>query len=150
MSIDGVHIKKLITHLTGDGYFREIVRDEDALLEHFGQSSFSLAHPGFIKAFHFHKEQDDLWYIVSGQVRTVLYDTRAESPTYKQTQVIIMGEDDPKVVLIPKGVAHGYQVLGNKDAVLMYHTTKHYNPEDELRIAYNDPEVNFDWSIKNE
>src|SRR4051812_26674415 len=131
--IAGVVIKKLVTHLTDDGYFREIVRDEDNLLEKFGQSSLSLAHPGFIKAFHYHKEQDDLWYIISGQVRTVLYDTRPDSATYKETQVIIMGEDSPQAVLIPKGVAHGYQVLGSKDAVLFYHTTTHYNPTDELR-----------------
>ena len=147
--LDGVKVKQLVTHLTEDGYFREIVRDEENLLERFGQSSMSLAHPGFIKAFHYHRQQDDLWYIVSGQVRTVLYDTRENSPTYKQTQVIIMGEDDPKLVLIPKGVAHGYQVLGKREAVLFYHTTQHYNPDDELRIAFDDPQINFDWSVKN-
>ncbi|HVY68199.1 MAG TPA: dTDP-4-dehydrorhamnose 3,5-epimerase family protein [Patescibacteria group bacterium] len=147
--IEGVKIKKLATHLTEDGYFREILRDEDGLLEKFGQTSVSLAHPGFIKAFHWHKQQDDLWYIASGQVRTVLYDTRQDSPTYRQTQVVIMGENDPQLVLIPKGVAHGYQVLGQKPAVLLYHTTMHYNPQDEFRIAWNDPEINFDWSVKN-
>lgn len=147
--IEGVKIKELKTFLTEDGYFRELVRDEDNLLEKFGQSSVSVTHPGFIKAFHYHKEQDDLWYIVSGQVRTVLYDARENSSTYKQTQVIIMGENDPKVVLIPKGVAHGYQVLGTKDALLMYHTTQHYNPKDEIRMPFDDKEINFDWSIKN-
>lgn len=147
--IQDVKIKILVTHLTTDGYFREIVRDEETLLENFGQSSMSLAYPGFIKAFHYHKEQDDLWYIVSGQVRTVLYDTRKESSTYKQTQEIIMGEDEPKIVLIPKGVAHGYQVLGNKAAVLFYHTTKHYNPKDELRIPFDDKEIGFNWNILN-
>lgn len=149
MNIDGVKIKILTTHLTEDGYFRELVRDEDGFLEKLGQTSISLAHPGFIKAFHFHKKQDDLWYIVSGQVRTVLYDTRENSPTFKQTQVVIMGESEPKIVLIPKGVAHGYQVLGSKDAVLLYHTSQHYDPNDELRIAYDDKEIAFDWSIKN-
>jgi dTDP-4-dehydrorhamnose 3,5-epimerase len=149
MNIEGVKLKHLTTHLTEDGYFRELVRREDFLLEEFGQSSVSLAHPGFIKAFHYHQKQDDLWYVVFGQIRVVLYDTRKESKTYRQTQVVIMGEDDPKVVLIPKGVAHGYQVLGNKDALLMYHTTKSYAPGDELRIAFNDKEINFDWEIKN-
>ncbi len=148
-NIEGVKIKQLTTYLTEDGYFREILRDEDNLLEKFGQSSISLAHPGFIKAFHYHLKQDDLWYIVSGQVRTVLYDTRKESKTYKQTQVVIMGENDPKLVFIPKGVAHGYQVLGSKDAVLMYHTSAHYDPADEHRIAFDDKEIKFDWEIKN-
>lgn len=147
--IEGVKIKQLTTHLTQDGYFREIVRDEDTMLEHFGQSSISLAHPGFIKAFHSHKKQDDLWYIVSGQVRAVLYDTRENSPTYKQVQEIVMGEDNPQIVFIPKGVAHGYQVLGNRSALLLYYTTQHYDPSDEYRIAFDDPQIGFDWNIKN-
>lgn len=146
--IQGVKIKPVTTHLTEDGYFRELVRDDDKLLSAFGQSSVSLTHPGFIKAFHFHKQQDDLWFLAQGQVRAVLYDTRKPSRTYRQTQVVILGETDPKILTIPKGVAHGYQVLGNKPALLFYHTTKHYNPKDEFRIAFNDPEIGFDWSIK--
>jgi dTDP-4-dehydrorhamnose 3,5-epimerase len=148
--IDGVRIKQLVTHLTEDGYFREILRDDDIMLETFGQSSLSLAHPGFIKAFHWHKRQDDVWYIVSGQVRTVLYDTRQDSGTFKQTQVVIMGEDKPQVLFIPTGVAHGYQVLGQKDAVLLYYTTQHYNPDDEFRIPFDDKEINFDWGVRNQ
>lgn len=148
--LKGVIIKKLVTHLTEDGYFREIVRDEENLLENFGQSSVALAHPGFIKAFHYHNEQDDLWHMISGQIRVVLYDKRSSSSTYKQTQVVIMGEDAPSLLLIPKGIAHGYQVLGSKDALLFYHTTKHYNPLDELRIPYDSQEIGFDWNIKYE
>jgi dTDP-4-dehydrorhamnose 3,5-epimerase len=148
--IDGVKIKPLKTYLTEDGYFRELVRDEDNFLESFGQSSISLAHPGFIKAFHYHKKQDDVWYIVSGQIRAVLYDQRPESSTYKQTQVIILGKEDPKVLFIPRGVAHGYQVLGKEDAVLLYHTNHHYDPSDELRIAFDNKEIGFDWSIHNQ
>lgn len=147
--IHGVKIKQLVTHLTEDGYFREVLRDSDGILSKFGQSSVSLAHPGFIKAFHWHKKQDDVWFIFSGQARAVLYDLRKNSPTYKQTQAVILGEDDPKVLYIPKGVAHGYQVLGTRPAMLFYHTTQHYNPQDENRIAYDDPEIGFDWSIKN-
>ncbi len=148
--INGVKIKKLVTHLTEDGYFREIVRDEERVLKRFGQSSVSLTFPGSIKAFHYHKKQDDLWHIFCGQVRAVLFDMRKGSPTYGVTQVVMMGEDAPSSLFIPKGVAHGYQVLGNKEAILFYHTTEHYNPKDEFRISYDSPDIAFDWSIKHE
>lgn len=149
-TIEGVKIKKLVTHLTEDGYFREILRDEDNLLDKFGQTSHSVTLPGSIKAFHYHNLQDDLWYFISGQARVVLADMRKDSPTKATVQVVIMGEDDPKLVLIPKGVAHGFQVLGNKPAVLVYHTTQHYNPNDEIRIPYDSQDIGFDWTIKNE
>jgi dTDP-4-dehydrorhamnose 3,5-epimerase len=148
--IEGVKIKKLATHLTEDGFFREILRDDDGLLEQFGQTSLSMTLPGSIKAFHYHEKQDDLWYVAYGQARVVLVDYRKDSKTYKTVQALIMGPDDPRLVLIPKGVAHGFQVLGPSPVFLFYHTSKHYDPSDELRIAYDDKEIGFDWEIKHE
>ncbi|MBN1318266.1 MAG: dTDP-4-dehydrorhamnose 3,5-epimerase family protein [Anaerolineales bacterium] len=149
--IRDVVIKKMVTHSDDRGYFREILRDDDNLLDRFGQTSVTKTYPGVIKAFHWHKNQDDIWYVADGMARIVLYDTRKDSPTWSQTQVIYAGEDNPLIVLIPKGVAHGYQVLGNKPVILFYHVTKSYDPKkpDEERIPWDDPDIGFDWSIKN-
>ncbi len=150
-AIHDVVIKKLTTHSDDRGYFREIVREDDQLLRHFGQSSITKTYPGVIKAFHWHNEQDDVWYVVDGMARVVLYDRRADSPTHGVTQVIYAGDDNPVAVLIPAGIAHGYQVLGPKPVVLFYHVTKTYDPRqpDEQRIAFDDPDIGFDWSIQN-
>jgi len=149
--IQDVVVKKIVTHSDDRGYFREILRDDDNLLRRFGQTSITKTHPGVIKAFHWHKHQDDIWYVADGMVRVVLYDIRPDSPTCGQTQVIFAGEDNPVVVFIPVGVAHGYQVLGNKPALLFYHVTHSYSPAqpDEERIPWDDPEIGFDWSIRN-
>ena len=150
-TIHDVVIKKLVTHSDDRGYFREILRDDDHLLTRFGQSSFSKTYPGIIKAFHWHEHQDDLWYVADGMARVVLYDRRPDSPTRGVTQVIFAGEDNPVLIFIPIGVAHGFQVLGSKPVVLFYHVTKSYDPKapDELRIPFDDPEIGFDWAIKN-
>jgi len=149
--IHDVAVKPLVTHSDDRGYFREILREDDGLLRRFGQTSITKTYPGVIKAFHWHQEQDDLWYVADGMARIVLYDRRPDSPTYGQTQVIYAGEDNPVLVLIPAGIAHGYQVLGSKPVLLIYHTTRSYNPSDpdEERIPYNDPSIGFDWSIQN-
>lgn len=83
--------------------------------------------------------------------RIVLYDRREDSPTNGETQVIYAGDDSAVTILIPAGVAHGYQVLGNKSVLLFYHVTKSYNPAapDEQRIPFDDKTINFDWSIQN-
>jgi dTDP-4-dehydrorhamnose 3,5-epimerase len=151
--IDGVKIKKITTHTHDRGNFREVLRDDDKLLKKFGQCSITVTYPGIIKAFHWHKKQDDLWYAVSGNAKVVLYDLRKDSKTFKQTQVICVGDNaESQLIMIPVGVAHGYQVLGKKPFTLMYFTTLSYDAKnpDEQRIAFDDKKINFDWEIKNQ
>ncbi|MEZ0537115.1 dTDP-4-dehydrorhamnose 3,5-epimerase family protein [Caldicellulosiruptoraceae bacterium PP1] len=149
--IEGVKVKELKKHVDDRGFFMEILRDDDNLLEKFGQASMSLTYPGVIKAFHYHKLQDDLWFFPKGNAQVVLYDLRENSKTYKKTNVFYLGENNPILLLIPKGVAHGYRVLGNEPAIIVYFTTMSYNREnpDEYRIAWDDKEINFDWTTKN-
>lgn len=148
--IDGVLVKQLTTFADDRGFFRELWRQD----EHRGkiaQTSVTMTFPGVIKAFHYHRFQDDLWYVAQGTARVVLYDRRPNSKTYKDVQVIVCGQDFPVLITIPHGVAHGYQVLGLQPILLVYHTTKVYqrkNP-DEGRIPFDDSEIAFDWSIKN-
>ncbi len=149
--IEGVVIKKLIRHCDDRGFFMEVLRDDDQLLSRFGQASFSKSYPGVIKAFHYHEKQDDLWFFPSGNAQVVLFDFRDESSTKGETQVVYMGEDNPLLLLIPIGVAHGYRVLGQEPAVIMYFTTKSYDPADpdEKRIPWNDSLIGFDWTTRN-
>ncbi|MBU2595772.1 dTDP-4-dehydrorhamnose 3,5-epimerase family protein [Patescibacteria group bacterium] len=149
--IEGVKEKNLNRHHDDRGWFSEIVRDDEKLLSRFGQASITKTYSGVIKAFHWHKKQDDLWFCVSGNIQVVLYDRRPRSKTKGETSVFFLGEDNPKIVLIPKGVAHGYRVLGTKPAILVYFTTKSYNPNvpDEERIPFDDKKINFNWQTKN-
>lgn len=149
--IEGVKEKNLTRHFDDRGHFAEIIRDDEKLLSHFGQASLTKTYSGVIKAFHWHKKQDDVWFCISGNIQVVLYDRRPKSKTKGETSVFYLGNDNPKIVFIPKGVAHGYRVLGERAAVLVYFTTKSYDPSapDEERILFDDPEINFDWQTKN-
>jgi len=149
--IEGVKIKKLVRHCDDRGFFSEVLRDDEGLLKKFGQTSYTETHPGVIKAFHYHKKQDDLWFVCKGMAQVVLHDLREGSPTHGETQVIVAGEDNPCLILIPVGVAHGYRVLGNERVGLLYHTTESYKADDpdEERIDFDDPSIGFDWSTKN-
>lgn len=149
--IDGVRHKQLVKHCDDRGYFAELVRDDEGLLERFGQMSVSMSYPGVIKAFHYHKKQDDIWFFPSGNAQVVLVDMREDSRTFKETNVFYMGEENPSVLLIPRGVAHGYRVLGNEPLTIVYLTTQSYRPEapDEYRIPWNDPEINFNWQTEH-
>lgn len=149
--IEGITIRELTTHADDRGYFREVLRDDDKLLQRFGQLSATLTYPGVIKAFHWHQHQDDLWYVASGNIQAVLYDQRQDSATHGQTQVVYLGDHHPALLVIPKGVVHGYRVLGLNPAILLYVTTGSYDAAapDEERLAFDDPTIGFDWSTKN-
>lgn len=144
--LDGVEIKKLVTHTDKRGFFQEIIRlTDDLFKEGFGQWSVSQMYHGVIKAWHVHQKQVDWWYVANGVLKVALYDTRKESPTYKNTQEIYMGDNQPTIVLrIPPGVAHGCKCLSGP-ANLFYITSNIYDPDDEGRIPYNDPEIGYDW-----
>lgn len=148
--IQGVKVKNLLQHTDDRGYFMEVLRDDDQWTAHFGQLSLSLSYPGVIKAFHYHKKQDDIWFFPKGNAQVVLHDLRSDSATYQQTDVYYMGENHLITLFIPRGVAHGYRVLGNEPAIITYLTNTSYNPNDpdEYRIAYNDPSIGFDWTTK--
>lgn len=144
--IQGVIIKELRTFTDERGFFREIIRvTDDFFGEGFGQWSHSLMFNGVIKAWHFHHIQTDWWYVVSGVLRVGLCDMRPDSPTFRKTMDFLMGDVQPaRVIKIPPGVAHGCKTVQGP-VNLLYMTSHVYNPEDEIRIAYNDPEINFDW-----
>ncbi len=149
--INGVIIKQIKRWADDRGFFAEIAKFGEETFKEIKQTSYTETYPGVIKAFHWHKKQYDIWFPVSGNIEIVLYDVRKDSSTKNETQVIYAGQNNPLLILIPPGVAHGYRVLGNQTAGLFYHTSEAYNAEnpDEQRIPFDDPKIGFNWQTKN-
>jgi dTDP-4-dehydrorhamnose 3,5-epimerase len=147
--IEGVECKPLQVHLDDRGSFMEILREDDPFFTRFGQSSYTITYPGVVKAWHYHAIQDDLWFVVSGMAQVGLHDLREGSPTRGRTEVFYLGDQNRALLLIPRGVAHGYRVLGSEPMGLVYYTTHVYNPRDELRRPWNDPEIGLSWTTVN-
>jgi dTDP-4-dehydrorhamnose 3,5-epimerase len=149
--IQGIEIKKIVKHCDDRGFFAEILKEDDPFFKSVKQTSYTETYPGVIKAFHYHKKQDDIWFIAKGMAQVVLYDLRENSKTKGETQIIYAGQDNPLLIFIPRGVAHGYRVLGKVPVCLFYHTTLRYDAEnpDEYRIPHDSKEINFDWKTKN-
>ena len=149
--IKDVKIKQLKINADDRGFLTELLKEGEEIFKEIKQSNYTESYPGIIKAFHWHKKQWDVWFAVKGMAQVVLYDLRKDSPTYKETNVFYLGEDNRLVLLIPPGVAHGYRVLGNKNLGLIYFSTEVYNTKnpDEQRISFDDPKIGFDWETKN-
>lgn len=144
--IDGVTLKDLATYPDEPGFFRETIRvTDDFFAEGFGQWSHSLKYTGVAKAWHIHKVQVDWWYVSSGVLKVALHDARPESPTYRETVEIFMGENQPaRVLRVPPGVAQGCKCVSGP-AHPFYITSRVYDLEDEGRIPYDDPVIGYNW-----
>jgi dTDP-4-dehydrorhamnose 3,5-epimerase len=134
------------------GYFLEVQRAGQGLAAAFPlestQVSAALNFPGTVKAFHYHLHQFDCWTPAKGMFQVALADLRVGSPTFGLRNTLYVGALRPWHVLIPPGVAHGYKVIGNDEAMLVYLTSRFYNPQDEGRIPYDDPGIAYDWDTQ--
>ncbi|WP_102127279.1 dTDP-4-dehydrorhamnose 3,5-epimerase family protein [Deinococcus planocerae] len=104
------------------------------------QISVSWAAPGRVNAFHIHvkEEQNEVWCVIGGQLTVWLVDCRAGSPTLGVRRKLVLSGEQPTLVHIPSGVAHGYQA-GNDGATLLYSMDAQFNIEDpnEGRLPWN-------------
>ena len=151
--IDGVRVNPVAVWPDDRGYFLEVIRLQQGLAAQFPpettQVSAALSYPGTIKAFHFHKHQTDLWVPAAGMLQITLVDLRPASPTFGVKNTLYAGTLRPWQVLVPPGVGHGYKVIGEAPAMLVYVTNRIYNPADEGRIPYNDPSIQYDWELQH-
>lgn len=151
--IEGVRLAPLSVWPDDRGYFLEVQRFGRGLAAEFPaattQVSAALNYPGSIKAFHYHLHQADCWTPVKGLLQVALADLRAGSRTFGQRNTMYLGPMRPWQLLIPPGVAHGYKVIGTEEAMLVYMTDRFYDPQDEGRIPYNDPSINYDWETQH-
>jgi len=151
--IDGVRLEALKVWPDDRGYFLEVMRAQQGLASGLpaatSQVSAALSYPGTIKAFHFHRRQTDLWVPASGMLQVALVDLRPDSPTFGSKNTIFIGSLQPWRVLIPPGVGHGYKVIGETGAMLVYVTDHFYDPQDEGRIPYDDSSIQYDWTTQH-
>ena len=150
--IDGVRVEPVALYPDDRGYFMEVQRIGRGLAAGFPaastQVSAALNYPGTIKAFHYHLRQTDCWTPVKGLMQVALADLRAGSPTFGARNTMYVGALRPWQILIPPGVAHGYKVIGAEESLLVYLTDRFYDPQDEGRIPWNDPGINYDWDTQ--
>jgi dTDP-4-dehydrorhamnose 3,5-epimerase len=109
------------------------------------QSNRSDRAAGAIVGLHYHLHQADYWSVPRGMARVVLHDLREGSPTDGATEIFDIGEADGRGVFIPPGVAHGF--AARSDLTIVYLVDSYYNPEDELGVAWDDPEIAADWGV---
>ena len=147
--IQGVKIKELRVIPDERGRLMEILRHDDPEFKKFGQVYMTTNYPGVVKAWHFHKIQRDFVTCVKGMIKIVLYDKREDSPTFGTVQEIFAGEHQPRSIVIPPGVCHGWKCISETESVVINVPSESYNysEPDEERLPFNTKEIPYNWDI---
>ena len=83
---------------------------------------------------------------LKGKVWDVAVDLRSGSPTFLSWHAEELSASNKRMMVIPEGCAHGFQVLEPNSELLYLHTS-FYRPEYEGGIRYNDPEIIINWPL---
>ena len=153
--LEGVVIVETTKHVDHRGeFFRAYCRRELAEIigeRQIAQINVSQTHAvGAVRGMHFQRPpQAEMKLIrcVKGKIWDVAVDLRAGSPTYLQWHAEELSANTVKMIVIPEGCAHGFQVL-EEDSELLYLHTAFYCPEAEEGLLHNDPRLNIQWPLE--
>lgn len=115
----------------------------------FVQDNESKSYKGVIRGLHFQAppfEQTKLVRCVSGNILDVAVDLRKNSKTYGNYFSIALSSENNKQLFVPKGFAHGFQVL-SEEAIVNYKVDNFYNPKYDSGIIWNDKDLLIDWNL---
>lgn len=105
---------------------------------------------GTVRGMHFQLQPVSECKLVSclrGEVWDVAVDLRAGSPTFLKWHGQLLSADNDTAMLLPEGVAHGFQSL-SANAELLYCHSRPYVPQFERSVNPLDPRIAIDWPLE--
>ena len=151
-NIDGLFVVEPTIFSDNRGDLFEAYNDEvfsaHSLNLKFVQDNEANSKKGVLRGMHVNVKhsQGKLVRVLDGEILDVVIDLRKESPTYMSCYSIVLSNKNKKQLYIPEGMGHGYLAL--QDSRVLFKTTTHYIPGDELGFAWNSKAVTVDWGVK--
>jgi len=109
------------------------------LVTHFPEEYYSVSHHGVIRGMHFQIPPYDhvkLVYCITGIILDAVVDLRVGSPSFKKYATFNLRADNPSLIYIPPGLAHGFYVL-SESAVVLYKVSTTYDQGHDFGILWN-------------
>jgi dTDP-4-dehydrorhamnose 3,5-epimerase len=106
-------------------------------------------HRGTVRGLHYQVapfEEIKLMRCIRGRAFDVIVDVRDESPTRGEWFGIELSAENRRMLLVPAGMAHGFQTLED-DTEVLYPVSQPYHATAERGVRWNDPRVGVRWPI---
>jgi len=104
---------------------------------------------GAVRGLHYQRHPNaelKLIRCLKGAVFDVAVDLRARSPTFLKWHGERLTAANHRMLVVPEGCAHGFQVL-EPDSELLYLHTARYAPDAEGGVRYDDPSIAIRWPM---
>lgn len=88
--------------------------------------------PGVVKGWNLHREHEDRYVLLRGEMEVVLYDPRPDSPTCGEVCKVVLSEHERSIVNVPRNVWHADVNIGSVDVMVVNFPTTpydHANPD---------------------
>jgi len=137
------------------GFFLESYNERDfaglGIYDRFVQDNHSRSGQNVLRGLHYQIKhpQGKLVRVVEGEVLDVAVDLRRSSERFGKCASAILSVENQRMLWIPQGFAHGFLVR-SASAQVLYKSTDYYAPEYERTLAWNDPELQIEWDLKEE
>jgi dTDP-4-dehydrorhamnose 3,5-epimerase len=150
-AFDGLLLVTLDVYRDHRGFFVERY-NEATFRQHriptsFCQDNHSHSVPGTLRGLHYQTSppQGKLVGVVRGRIWDVVVDLRPQSSTYGQHLATELSGEGGQLLWIPAGFAHGFCVLGDEPAEVLYKVDAPYDPAGEGGILWSDPDLAIAW-----
>ena len=139
----------------GRGFFTETYRENvlagHGITEAFVQDNHSRSSRGVLRGIHFAVGEGSSKLVRCGRGRIwdVIVDLRRGSPTFRRWEGFELSDENMRELYVPVGFGHGFCVLSD-EADVIYKQSAYYDPEVEMGIAWDDPEVGIEWPLEED
>jgi dTDP-4-dehydrorhamnose 3,5-epimerase len=111
------------------------------------QDSQSRSHPGVLRGLHGRRGKGEakLVRVPAGAILDVIVDARPRSPTFGKHIELVLDDLDFASVFIPPGFLHGFQVISDTPADVVYRIDNPHNSSEDVTVRYDDPDLGIAW-----
>jgi len=147
--IDGVILTPLRQIFDERGKVMHMLREDSPVFSRFGEIYFSCTHPGVVKAWHLHKEMTLNYAVVYGEIKFVLFDDRAESPTRGEVQEFFISPENYMLVTVPPLIWNGFKCVGSNTAIVANCATLPHSSDEIERRPPCEQSIPYEWALEH-
>lgn len=137
-------VRRLVTHVDERGTVCELYDDrwgvnDDPLVFAY---TFTIR-PGMAKGWGIHREHEDRYTFLSGELELAFFDAREDSATAGREFRLVLSDYDRSLLVIPRGVWHAERNIGSTDVVVVNFPTIRYDHAgpDKYRLPLDTDEL---------